>query len=102
MELRSSLLDTLWIEMGCMYLSDLRYLRSWQKARLVQVLKHTPARAWDLHDWNDALCYLTGKPAQRTAEDARAQLLLALFQNAGGVKRLAAKLRSSGAHVLCC
>lgn len=74
-----SLLDTLAMQMGCDYLSDLRFLDGAQRAALAEKLKRIPAQTSDLHDWNDALEYLTGDSRPRAdAEQARAALIAGL------------------------
>lgn len=73
-----SLLDVMAVQMGCMYLSDLRFLSSGQRVALARKLEKIPPRTSDLHDWNDALDYLVGGPAQPTAEEARAALIAGL------------------------
>ena len=72
------LLEFLQYRAGCAYLSDLKYIDSWQKARLARVLEEIPAEAADLRTWNDALDYLAQTGPERTAEDARARLIAAL------------------------
>lgn len=75
----ASLLDLIAAQMGCDFLSDLRFLDSTQRAALAEKLKQLPARASNLHDWNDALQYLTGDSAPRaTADEARAALIAGL------------------------
>ena len=72
------LLEFLQYRAGCAYLSDLKYIDSWQKARLARVLEEIPAEAADLRTWNDALDYLAQAEPEQTAEDARARLIAAL------------------------
>lgn len=72
------LLEFLQYKAGCTYLSDLRRLDGWQKARLARVLEEIPAEAADLRTWNDALDYLAQTGPEQTAEDARARLIAAL------------------------
>lgn len=75
----ASLLDLIAVQMGCDFLSDLRSLDGTQRAALAEKLKHLPAGASDLHDWNDALHYLTGDSVPRaTADEARAALIAGL------------------------
>lgn len=74
------LLEYLSHRAGCAYLSDLKYIDSWQRARLVHVLEEIPAEATDLHTWNDALDYLAQAPPEQTAEAARSRLITALSQ----------------------
>lgn len=52
-----SLLDLLSIQMGCMYLSDLRFLSREQRWCLAQRLDRMTPREEDIGDWNDALTY---------------------------------------------
>ena len=72
------LLDYLAYRAGCTYLSDLRYISCWQRARLARVLEEIPAEAAGLRTWNDALDYLAQTGPEQTAEDARARLIAAL------------------------
>lgn len=74
----TSLLDLLTAQMGCDYLSDLRFLDSTQRAALAERLKWLPDRASSLRDWNDAV-YLTGDSVPRvTAEEVKAALIAGL------------------------
>lgn len=72
------LLDFLQYRAGCAYLSDLKYIDTWQKVRLARVLEEIPAEAADLRTWNDALDYLAKAPPEQTVENARAQLITEL------------------------
>ena len=72
------LLEFLQYKAGCTYLSDLRRLDGWQRARLTRILEQIPAGAASIHDWNDALEYLAEAPPELTVEDARARLIAAL------------------------
>lgn len=72
------LLEYLSYRAGCAYLSDLRYISCWQRARLARVLEEIPAEAAGLRTWNDALDYLAQTGPEQTAEDARARLIAAL------------------------
>ena len=79
MTIQVSLLDLMSLQMGCDYLSDLRFLSRSQRMALAEKLKRFPAKDDDLCDWNDALEYLTGDSTPRaTAEDARAALIFGL------------------------
>ncbi len=79
MKIEMSLLELLAVLMDCDFLSDLRFLDSTQRAALAEKLKRIPARVSNLHDWNDALQYLTGDSVTRaTAEEARAALIAGL------------------------
>lgn len=74
------LLEYLSYRAGCAYLSDLKYINGWQRARLARVLEEIPAGAADLRIWNDALGYLAQAPPEQAAEDARALLITKLSQ----------------------
>ena len=75
MMMKQSLLELLSIQMGCEYLSDLRYLTITQRNYLAQKLKLLSPRQEDLRDWNEALTYLTGAPEEKTALAAKARLI---------------------------
>lgn len=72
------LLDLMAIQMGCTFLSDLRFLDGGRRTALAEKLKKVPVREADLHDWNDALNYLTGDGPRASAEDAKAALIAGL------------------------
>ena len=74
------LLDFLAYQVGSPYLSDLPRMNG---ARLARELEQIPAEAASLHDWNDALDYLTGAPPEKTAQAARERLIHALEKPAG-------------------
>ncbi len=76
------LLEFLQYKAGCTYLSDLKSINGWQRARLARVLEQIPADAADLHTWNDALDYLAQAPPANTAEAARERLIAALTKTA--------------------
>lgn len=75
MIVRQSLLELLSIQMGCMYLSDLRFLSLEQRQYLAQKLNQLTPREEDIGDWNDALTYLTGASREETAQAAKEQLV---------------------------
>ena len=75
MMMKQSLLELLSIQMGCEYLSDLRYLTITQRNYLAQKLKLLSPRQEDLRDWNETLTYLTGAPEEKTALAAKARLI---------------------------
>lgn len=85
MTAEQSLLDLLSIQMGCMYLSDLRFLSPEQRRYLAQRLDRLTPRQEDIREWNDALDYLTGAPPEDTARAAKDRLVHLLSQpcNAG-------------------
>ena len=72
------LLENLARQMGCEYLSDLKYLDTASRAVLAGLIQHTGVEQATREDWNDALTYLTGQPPQPDAETARQALLRAL------------------------
>ncbi len=75
-----SLLDLLYMQMGCTYLSDLRELDGPRRKDLAQRVGRFPAREEDLREWNDALAYLTKAPPERTAQAAKERLVNLLSQ----------------------
>ena len=75
MIVRQSLLELLSIQMGCMYLSDLRFLSLEQRRYLAQKLDRLTPREEDVREWNDALGYLTGASPEETAQAAKEQLV---------------------------
>ena len=80
MMVEQSLLDLLSIQMGCMYLSDLRFLSLEQRRYLAQRLDRLTPREEDVREWNDALEYLTGAPPEKTAQAAKERLVHLLSQ----------------------
>lgn len=77
-----SLLDTLSIQIGCTYLSDLHFLDTLQHRQLAEVLEHIAAGDFELREWNDALNYLTGSSQPKTdAEQSKAALIAWLSTN---------------------
>ena len=80
MTFQADLLDALFIQASCIYLSDLKYLNGWQRVRLARTLEQVPPDAAGLKEWNDALRYLSDGPPQTTAEAARERLIQALSQ----------------------
>lgn len=65
-------------EVGCTYLSDLRYLDTEERFRLAGAVEQIPPGEYSLTEWNDALDYLAGgAPAPSTGE-AKQRLLLGL------------------------
>lgn len=77
---QSLLLDLLSFQMGCMYLSDLRFLSPEQRGYLAQRLDRLRPRQEDIREWNDALNYLTGAPPEDTARAAKERLVHLLSQ----------------------
>ena len=80
MMVERSLLDLMSIEMGCMYLSDLRFLPLEQRRYLAQKLDGLTPREEDIRDWNDMLGYLTNAPPESTTQAAKARLVSLLSQ----------------------
>ncbi len=76
-----SFIDYLAERLGCVYVSDLRYLRRAQQQTLALELEKLPAEAVSLREWNDALEYLTGAFHQPTAEAAKEKLLEFLWDS---------------------
>lgn len=86
MTVEQSLLDLLSIQMGCMYLSDLRFLSPEQRRYLAQKLDCLTPRQEDIREWNDALDYLTGAPPEKTAQATKVRLVHLLSQPCGAGK----------------
>lgn len=80
MTAEQSLLDLLSIQMGCMYLSDLRFLSSEQRRYLARRLELLTPREEDVREWNDALDYLAEAPPEDTARAAKERLVHLLSQ----------------------
>lgn len=75
---RMGLLERCTEEVGCTYLSDLRYLDTKARFRLAGAVEQIPPGDYSLAEWNDALDYLAGgAPAPSTGE-AKQRLLLGL------------------------
>ena len=75
---RMGLLERCTEEVGCTYLSDLRYLDTKARFRLAGAVEQIPPGDYSLAEWNDALDYLAGgSPAPSTGE-AKQRLLLGL------------------------
>lgn len=71
-------LDILAVRMGCMYLSDLKFLQPWERVQLAQVLTNVLPDEISLFEWNDALEYLTREPPRQTRQAAKEQLVTSL------------------------
>ncbi len=80
MTAEQSLLDLLSIQMGCMYLSDLRFLSPEQRRYLARRLELLTPREEDVREWNDALDYLAEAPPEDTARAAKERLVHLLSQ----------------------
>ena len=78
MMIKMSLLDFLACELKCAYLADLRASSAGQKEKLADVIESIESSDEDLHDWNDALEYLTDAQNKGTADEAKAALVRAL------------------------
>lgn len=73
--MRKSLLERLAERMGCVYLSDLSYLKGEQRDHLIQEIRATPASSASISDWNDALDYLTQTSPIPDPETAKETLI---------------------------
>ena len=80
MMVEQSLLDLMSIQMGCMYLSDLRFLSQEQRRYLAQKLDRLTPREEDVREWNDALAYLAAGPPETSAQAAKERLIYLLSQ----------------------
>lgn len=72
---KGSLLDQMAAQMGCVCLSDLRFLDARRREYLVRRLHPLSPHTWALKEWNDALIYLTGLPPQPTVQQAKEQMI---------------------------
>lgn len=57
----NDLLNTLWQQVGCEYLSDLRLDPRYNQQALNQI-QHLDAREFSPEEWSDAVTYLTSGP----------------------------------------
>lgn len=80
MIVEQSLLELMAAQMGCTYLSDLRFLLPEQYRILARELDRLAPMEEDVQDWNDALQYLTGVPPEETARAAKERLIDLLLQ----------------------
>lgn len=70
------MLDELFELFGGMYLSDLKFADRNEKMIIARIIERKyPAETVSLHEWNDALFYLTGSPSESTPQAARTKLL---------------------------
>ena len=81
MMVEQSLLELMSTQMGCTYLSDLRFLSPAQRQHLAWEVERLVPQEEDVRDWNDALDYLTGAPPEETASAAKEQLVSLLSQH---------------------
>lgn len=84
MMVNQSLLELLSIQMGCTYLSDLRFLSPKQRRQLARKLKRLTPRESDTREWNDVLTYLTGAQPATTALAAKERLIMLLSRPCEG------------------
>ena len=81
-DVRRSLLDDLAASAGCLYLSDLRGEQNYASERTF--IAQSPAEAYTLREWQEAIGYLTGKPSDaESCAQARQELLSVLGQQEG-------------------
>lgn len=81
MMVEQSLLELMSTQMGCTYLSDLRFLSPAQRQHLAWEVERLVPQEGDVRDWNDALDYLTGATPEETASAAKEQLVNLLSQH---------------------
>ncbi len=75
---RMGLLERCTEEVGCTYLSDLRYLDTKARFRLAGAVEQIAPGEYSLAEWNDALDYLAGGAPAPSAGEAKQRLLLGL------------------------
>jgi len=80
LDMEMSLLEVMQAQMGCAYLSSLRFLNDWERAQLARNLEKIQPDMAGLRDWNDALAYLAKLPPESTPEAARERLIAVLSQ----------------------
>lgn len=94
---KTTLLDTLADRMGCVFLSDLRFLPEEKRGRLAREVGSILPHQAPVSEWNDALSYLTGAGPEPTAEVARARLSALLLGCCGA--RQGEKMQEGSAGV---
>lgn len=68
------LLDILAAKTGCTYLSDLTFPKN--KIHILHPLRKIDASDFTLHEWKDALKYLTGRPSAVSTQQQAKQALM--------------------------
>lgn len=87
MTIRVPLLDMLAYRMGCMYLSDLRFIPPGAQGRLAREVERIPSQDASLSEWNGALSYLTGEGPEPSAEQAKTRLAALLRESGAGIEK---------------
>lgn len=77
------MLDALYADIGCDYLSDLVDMVRAKSDRLVMALENIKADDYPVEDWNEALKYLLEIEPVETAQEAK-ELLLKKITKQGG------------------
>lgn len=73
-----SLVDYLAAQLGCEFISDLRFLDKLNYLRLAHIVKTISPEDWPLREWNDALEYVANKQAAENCMLAYDMLLAEL------------------------
>lgn len=73
-----SLVDYLATQLGCEFISDLRFLTSLERLTLARVIKKLQPADFPLHEWNDAIQYIVNKRVVNSSESAYRTLLTEL------------------------
>ncbi len=73
--MKQGLLEYLADKTGCMYLSDLRFTDNPKK--LSKYINKIDAKEYSLHEWNDAVNYLTDREANFDSESEAKDYLVA-------------------------
>jgi len=74
-EREEMLLDRIWREVGCLYLSDL-HLGGYFSEQAAEAVSRIPAEEFPANEWREAFCYLTGEETDcRGARALRRKLL---------------------------
>lgn len=71
-----ALVDFLALKLGCNYPSELHYLSELECCTLKNIIQEIPTENFDLWQWQDAYCYLTGQKSEESdAENVKQRLI---------------------------
>ena len=74
------LLDNIWLESGCMYLSDLRSEAGLNRQpRVIRAVGRMDAQRYPLRQWREAHQYMTGRPSGADSPENCKRELIALL-----------------------
>ena len=79
------LLDSIWLESGCMYLSDLRSEAGLNRQPcVIQAVRRMDAQRYPLRQWQEAHQYMTGRPSGAGSPEGCKRELIALLRGENG------------------